>query len=202
MPTANNRVYSRAVLEEAHRADKFPMIGYGQHDTDSLSEAVVNWTDWDIEDEWVMLEGVLLESAPGTQPLVESLQNGVRMGVSMRARGTMRRTREGHDLVTALHLQSYDLTNDPGNAGAHIFLESRSNFEVEDMPKRNEEEVEEEVREAAPAPEDKADRDVAEVAFYKEQALRATRGNTMRKVPNTPNLSLITHLTLPTKRIV
>ena len=88
VPTANNRVYSRAVLEEAHRADKFPLIGYGQHDTDSLSEAVVNWIDCDIEDEWVMLEGVLLESAPGTQPLVESLQNGVRMGVSMRARGT------------------------------------------------------------------------------------------------------------------
>ena len=181
--THNHRIYPREVIEKSHAAASWPMIGYGQHDTDSLSEAIVNWINWAIEKDWVMLEGRLLQTAPGYNALVESLENGVRMGVSIRASGrTQRKAGSNTETVTDLRLQTYDLVNDPGNAGAHIFLEHRSTFEEVIMPiteERNEDVVEEQ---DVVTPEEAGNKAVAELEFYKLEALKQTRLHTMRDV--------------------
>ena len=179
--THNGRIYPRAVLEQAHESAAWPMMGYGGHDTDSMSDALVNWQEWSIEDDWVMLEGVLLKSSPGYATLVESLENGVKMGVSMRAFGDVEPLPgQSAVKVTALRLQNYDLVNDPGNAGAHVFLEHRSTFKEVVMPITEERETD--VAQETVTPEDTGDKSVTQLEFYKQEALKQTRMHTMRDV--------------------
>lgn len=153
---ANGRRYPRAILESAiaelnvHMAEsagqgRLIALGEAEHPSDkggrpALLETVVKWQAARLQDDAVLLEGVILPTAKG-KDILTLIEHGVPVGVSMRGYGRQKSVRvagEAVQEVTKLQITGFDLVAEPSDPYARL-LESRRNSGGTDMEEQDKE---------------------------------------------------------------
>jgi hypothetical protein len=153
---ANGRRYPRAILESAiaelnvHMAEsagqgRLIALGEAEHPSDkggrpALLETVVKWQAARLQDDAVLLEGVILPTAKG-KDILTLIEHGVPVGVSMRGYGRQKPVRvDGKSVqeVTKLQITGFDLVAEPSDPYARL-LESRRGQEEMDMEEQDKE---------------------------------------------------------------
>lgn len=152
---ANGRRYPRAILESAiaelnvHMAEsagqgRLIALGEAEHPSDkggrpALLETVVKWQAARLQDDAVLLEGVILPTAKG-KDILTLIEHGVPVGVSMRGYGRQKPVKVNGKTVqevTALQITGFDLVAEPSDPYARL-LESRKE-EMTDMEEQDKE---------------------------------------------------------------
>lgn len=153
---ANGRRYPRAILEsaiaelnvrmaESAGQGRLIALGEAEHPSDkggrpALLETVVKWQAARLQDDAVLLEGVILPTAKG-RDILTLIEHGVPVGVSMRGYGRQKLTRvDGKSVqeVTKLQITGFDLVAEPSDPYARL-LESRRDQEEMDMEEQDKE---------------------------------------------------------------
>lgn len=127
-------------LHESAGQGRLMLLGEAEHPSDkggrpNLLETVVRWDDIQFEDNQVVLDGHVLETTKG-RDILALMEGGVMPGVSQRAYGKSRFTRDGSERVeevAELHITGYDLVIEPSDPNAAITSISESLQEEEDM---------------------------------------------------------------------
>lgn len=137
-PNANKRIYPHAILEREDRKmqeviNSRGAIGELDHPDSAVVQLengshLITKTWWDGDN--LMGEIEVLDTPKGR--ILESLcKRKVRLGISSRGLGSVKRTNEGHDLVEDdFQLITYDIVSNPSTSGAFMQLKESVEYRV------------------------------------------------------------------------
>jgi len=148
----NGRIYPRAVLESAiaelneHMAESAGqgrlLLGEAEHPSDkggrpALLETVVKWQAAQLQDNTVLLDGIILPTVKG-KDILTLIEHGVPVGVSMRGYGQQKPVKIGGKTVqevTKLKITGFDLVAEPSDPYARLLESRKGETEMEEQDK-------------------------------------------------------------------
>jgi len=135
-PNANNRIYPRAVLEREDRRyqelvkDRRAMGELDHPDSpvvqlENVSHLVTE-TKWDGEN---LIGEIEVLDTPKGQILGKLVERKVKLGISSRGLGSVRRNNQGYDMVEDdFNLVCYDMVSNPSTSNAYMHLQESTAY--------------------------------------------------------------------------
>jgi len=130
-PNANNRIYPRQILEREDRRYKELVkdrraLGELDHPDSPIIQLenvshLVTDTNWDGEN---LIGEIEVLDTPKGQILGKLVERRIKLGISSRGLGSVRRNNDGYDIVEEdFNLVCYDMVSNPSTSNAYMHLQ-------------------------------------------------------------------------------
>lgn len=130
-PNANNRIYPRDILEREDRRyqeliNERRALGELDHPDSPVVQLenvshLVTETNWDGEN---LIGEIEVLDTPKGQILGKLVERKIKLGISSRGLGSVRRNNEGYDMVEGdFNLVCYDMVSNPSTSNAYMHLQ-------------------------------------------------------------------------------
>jgi len=137
-PNANNRIYPRQILEREDRRYKELVrerraLGELDHPDSPIIQLenvshLVTDTEWDGEN---LIGEIEVLDTPKGQILGKLVERRIKLGISSRGLGSVRRNSDGYDIVEDdFNLVCYDMVSNPSTSNAYMHLQESAAYQT------------------------------------------------------------------------
>lgn len=137
-PNANNRIYPRQILEREDRryrelVNDRRALGELDHPDSPIIQLenvshLVTDTEWDGEN---LIGEIEVLDTPKGQILGKLVERRIKLGISSRGLGSVRRNNDGYDIVEEdFNLVCYDMVSNPSTSNAYMHLQESAAYQT------------------------------------------------------------------------
>ena len=137
-PNANNRIYPRQILEREDRRYRELVrerraLGELDHPDSPIIQLenvshLVTDTEWDGEN---LIGEIEVLDTPKGQILGKLVERRIKLGISSRGLGSVRRNNDGYDIVEEdFNLVCYDMVSNPSTSNAYMHLQESAAYQT------------------------------------------------------------------------